>query len=458
MPAESLGGRYRIVRHLARGGMAEVYVAHDDLLDRAVAVKVMFAELARDPSFVERFRREARSAALLNHPNIVSVYDFGEDPQGYYIVMEYVAGQTLSEVIAAQAPMAPAQAISVAVDVAAGLAAAHREGIVHRDVKPANVLMAAGVTKVTDFGIARAVDTSEGLTVPGMVIGTTSYLSPEQAQGLAVDHRSDLYALGMVLYKMLTGVLPFTGDNPVAVAYKQQHMRPAPPSAVNPAVPPALDAVVAKALSVNPADRQETAQELRAELLAVGSPAAELPPTSTMPPPAATRETADAFAATSSQPPQPAPSVTPRAGTVRSMPEPAFALEPRFLRRRVAVGLVALLLIGVVAAAVARLGASGTTTKVPPARPSVSAGTTTTATMPSTTEASTRTTTPTPAVKIPVVTAAPPASTVTMPATTVSVTTVPVTTRPVSTVPVTTIPAPTVPTSTNTKPSTGVTG
>ena len=270
MAEQVLGGRYRIVRHLARGGMAEVYLAHDELLERPVAVKVLFPELARDASFVERFRREAQSAARLNHPNIVSVFDFGEDADGNFIVMEYVAGPTLSDVIGADGPMAPSRAVAIGADIAAALAAAHREGIVHRDVKPANVLLADGVAKVADFGIARAADSRAGLTLPGMIIGTANYLSPEQAQGLPVDHRTDLYSLGMVLYEMLTGRPPFTGDNPIAVAYQQQHESALPPSSRNRAVSPRLDAIVAELLSLDPVDRPSSADQVRAELLAAG--------------------------------------------------------------------------------------------------------------------------------------------------------------------------------------------
>ena len=184
--------------------------------------------------------------------------------------MEYVAGQTLRDIIRAEAPMAPTQAIDIAADIAAGLAAAHGEGIIHRDVKPANVLIAAGVAKVADFGIARAADGRGDLTSPGAVIGTATYLSPEQAQGLAVDQRSDLYSLGMVLYEMLTGRAPFRADSAGSVAYKQQRETPPPPSTDNPAVPPQLDAVVGRAMSFDPADRQGSAEELRGELLAVG--------------------------------------------------------------------------------------------------------------------------------------------------------------------------------------------
>jgi tRNA A-37 threonylcarbamoyl transferase component Bud32 len=256
-----LGGRYRLVRHLARGGMAEVYVAEDQLLNRTVAVKVLFPELARDEAFVERFRREARAAASLNHHNIVSVYDFGEDEGSWFIVMEYVEGRNLRDVIRSEGQMDPARA--------AALAAAHAQGIIHRDVKPANVLIAsdAGTVKVADFGIARAANARQGLTMPGTVLGTATYLSPEQAQGADVDFRTDVYSLGMVLYEALAGKPPFTGDSPVAVAYQQLSQQAPPPSTKNPDVPPALDAIVMKAMSKDPAQRQATAEELREELL-----------------------------------------------------------------------------------------------------------------------------------------------------------------------------------------------
>ena len=278
MAERVLGGRYKIVRHLARGGMAEVYVAEDQLLNRVVALKLLFPELARDDAFVERFRREARAAASLNHHNIVSVYDFGGDEDSWFIVMEYVEGLTLRDIIRKDGPMHPARAAELASEVAAALAAAHAQGIVHRDVKPANVLIAAdtGTVKVADFGIARAANVRQGLTMPGTVLGTASYLSPEQARGAEVDHRSDIYSLGMVLWEMLTGNAPFTGDSPVAIAYQQLSQTAPPPSPHNPRVPPALDAVVMKAMSKDPAARQASAEELRAELLdidrAVGDP------------------------------------------------------------------------------------------------------------------------------------------------------------------------------------------
>ena len=267
-----LGGRYRIARHLARGGMAEVYLAQDELLDRRVAVKVLFAELADDASFVERFRREARAAAGLNHPNIVSVYDFGQDDGAYFIVMEYVEGETLRDIIRSRGPLPPADATGIGADVAAALEAAHRRGIVHRDVKPGNVLISDRV-KVADFGIARAGDPRESLTQTGAVLGTATYLAPEQAQGHAVDPRTDLYSLGVVLYEMLAGRPPFHGQTPVAVAYQHLSEAPVPPSRHNPDVPPGLDAVVLKALAKDPSRRHGSAEELRSELLAHRGPA-----------------------------------------------------------------------------------------------------------------------------------------------------------------------------------------
>ncbi len=272
MAERLLSGRYRIVRHVARGGMAEVYLGHDELLDRTVAIKVLIPERAFDASFVERFRREAKAAAGLNHQNIVGVHDFGEDDGQYFMVMEYVDGPTLRDVIRSDGPLGPERATTIAAAIAAALAAAHAKGIIHRDVKPANVLIASatGTVKVADFGIARAADgLQDGLTMPGAVMGTATYLSPEQAQGLPLDARSDIYSLGMVLYEMLAGTAPFKGETPVAVAYKQLHEVPPAPSALNPAVTPALDALVARTLSKDPDQRPATATEMRSELLAI---------------------------------------------------------------------------------------------------------------------------------------------------------------------------------------------
>ncbi len=258
--------RYQIVRHLARGGMAEVYLAHDLLLDRPVALKVLFPEYAADRSFVERFRREARAAANLNHPNIVSIYDWGEEGGTYFIVMEYVDGRTLRDVIRAEGPLQPVRAAEIAADIAAALAFAHRNGVIHRDVKPGNVMI-AGLVKVTDFGIARAGDPAESLTQTGAVMGTATYFSPEQAQGKSIDPRSDVYSLGVVLYEMVTGRPPFTGDSPVAIAYQHVREQPTPPSHLNPDVPPAFEAIVMKAMAKNRTDRYNSAEALRADLL-----------------------------------------------------------------------------------------------------------------------------------------------------------------------------------------------
>jgi serine/threonine-protein kinase len=268
-----LGERYEIGGVLGRGGMAEVHRGRDLRLGREVAVKVLRSDLARDPSFQVRFRREAQASASLNHPAIVAVYDTGEDRTALgatpYIVMEYVEGETLRDVLRREGRLEPQRAMSLAADICGALDFSHRNGIVHRDVKPGNVMITPqGTVKVMDFGIARAVsDSAATMTSTAAVIGTAQYLSPEQARGESVDARSDVYSLGCLLYELVTGAPPFTGDSPVSVAYQHVREDPRLPSSINPAIPPELDAILMKAMSKNPANRYQSAADMRNDLL-----------------------------------------------------------------------------------------------------------------------------------------------------------------------------------------------
>lgn len=261
------GGRYELIQKIARGGMAEVYMARDQLLDRPVALKVLFPELSVNVSFVERFRREAQAAANLTHPNIVSVFDWGEADNTYFIVMELVDGVTLSSLIKDQGRIDPDRAASIASEVAASLSFAHRHGVIHRDVKPSNVLITEdGQVKVTDFGIARAATADGDLTQTGAVMGTATYIPPEQAQGLVVDGRSDVYSLGVVLYEMITGQVPFSGDSPLSIAYKHVREEPVHPRELVPEIPAALEGIVLKAMAKDPGARYQSAVEMRDDL------------------------------------------------------------------------------------------------------------------------------------------------------------------------------------------------
>ncbi|TNY37776.1 Stk1 family PASTA domain-containing Ser/Thr kinase [Thermomonospora catenispora] len=267
-----LGGRYELDSVVGRGGMAEVYRAKDLRLDRIVAVKTLRSDLARDPIFQARFSREAQSAASLNHPSVIAVYDTGEDQVGDtsipYIVMEYVEGQTLRDLLREQGRLAPERALEITDGILRALDYSHRGGIIHRDIKPANVMLTRNhEVKVMDFGIARAMaDTAATMTQTAQVIGTAQYLSPEQARGERVDARSDLYSTGCVLYELLTGQPPFTGDSPVAIAYQHVREEPVPPSRMDPAIPQWCDNIVLKAMAKDPAHRYQTAAEFRADI------------------------------------------------------------------------------------------------------------------------------------------------------------------------------------------------
>jgi beta-lactam-binding protein with PASTA domain/predicted Ser/Thr protein kinase len=264
-----INDRYQIHKRIGRGGMADVFSARDLLLDRQVAVKVLFPEFATDSNFVERFRREAQSAANLSHPNIVNVYDWGKYEGTYFITMEEVQGRTLAEILKTNKKLTAKQAAEIGSEVAAALGFAHENGVAHRDIKPANILIGSnGQVKVADFGIARAMNapTESNLTQVGSVMGTATYFSPEQAQGAQPDPRSDLYSLGIVMYEMVAGRPPFTGENPVSIAYKQVHDSPQPLVQIVADVPRAFEAIVAKLLAKDPKLRYPSAGALRDDL------------------------------------------------------------------------------------------------------------------------------------------------------------------------------------------------
>ncbi len=264
-PGTLIDGRYSVISRLGSGGMADVYLAQDQLLGREVAVKLLHHHFAEDHEFVERFRREASSAAALSHPNIVGIFDRGEWDGTYYIAMEYVAGRSLKTIVREGGALEPAVAIDIVIQILRAARSAHRRGVIHRDLKPHNVIVDdEGRVRVTDFGIARA--GASDMTLTGSIMGTAQYLSPEQAQGFAVTAASDLYSVGVILYELLTGVVPFEGDSAVAIAFKQVAAEPYPPSAINPALPQSLDAIVLRALAKDPAQRYASAEELIAAL------------------------------------------------------------------------------------------------------------------------------------------------------------------------------------------------
>lgn len=267
---EMIDGRYRIVRKLGAGGMADVYLAQDEVLGRRVAIKVLLPRFADDEQFVERFRREAQAAAGLNHPNIVAVYDRGTVDHTYYIVMEYLQGETLKDLVRRRGRLAPGEAVGITLELLSAVQFAHEHHVVHRDIKSQNIMLSeAGRVKVTDFGIARAGDSS--MTEAGSVLGTAQYLAPEQAKGQMADERSDLYSVGVVLYEMLTGQVPFRGDSAVSVALKHVNELPPEPIALVPSLPPALNQVVLKALAKNPDRRYNSAAQFSLDLRAVRS-------------------------------------------------------------------------------------------------------------------------------------------------------------------------------------------
>src|SRR5215216_4674693 len=330
-------GRYRVIRRLGSGGMANVYLAEDEELGRRVAIKMLDDKHANDEQFVERFRREAKNAASLSHPNIVSIYDRGEAEGTYYIAMEYIEGRTLKDLIVSRGPLPVERAVSYARQILGAVRFAHRKGIVHRDIKPHNVLVDTdGRLKVTDFGIARA--GASQMTEAGSIIGTAQYLSPEQARGSPVDQRSDLYSVGIVLYELLTGKVPFTGDAPVEIAMKHLSDVPEPPSSRREDVPHELDLVVMRALAKDPDERYQSAEEMDADLQRVSRGLG------------VSRRTEEAATAIISRPASMPTTITRAATTVQERPPPAPPVyydydQPAPRRRPLWPWLLALLLV-----------------------------------------------------------------------------------------------------------------
>ena len=380
--------RYEVGRLLGAGGMAEVFEGRDRLLARRVAIKVPLSQHAHDPDFAHRFRREAQAAASLSHPGVVAVYDTGSENGTHFIVMEYVDGRTLKDVIRAEGPLYPERAAEICADVCSALAAAHARGLIHRDIKPGNVMLTPdGKVKVMDFGIARAT-TSETITQTAAVVGTAQYISPEQAQGQTVDYRSDLYSVGCCLYEMLTGTVPFTGATPVAIAYRHVREDPTPPRMLNPDVPRPLEAICLKAMAKLPDNRYQTAAELHDDLerFRNGQPVLATP----LMDPAATTQAIPRGDA--------GPDPTAMLGGMTAAGGATGYAEPYEEERRTSVGwivvsLLALVLVGLVAFFITRqVTGNGTDTQTTLA-PTTQAPTTTPTTQQSTTQTTQQTTT-----------------------------------------------------------------